>query len=271
MWNIEEHYLRPGVRMYNNLKTLFYNGEKLWEGDEDYFDELDLEEEPAHPLVYTRDDRKSWQQIVVLTGVEEIPACTFQGCVNVEKVVMYDVRWIRSRAYLECKKLRHVTFSQNLEVVGPNALRDCASLSSIFFPDSCREIQDWALARCDRLEIVSVPRHTKIRDFAFDDTALITKNKGAGFTGFFNWCHDWVKYINFEEEYSLHRACSSSTPTEDMIYQIMKEQGGPKTFHEPNKVQITPSQYLSENPFAEHIEEKSLIQRYILEMMGETV
>ena len=108
--------------MYNNLKTLFYNGEKLWKGDDEYFVELDLEEEPEHPLVYNRKERKSWQQIVVLPGVEEIPMCTFQGCINVEKVVMYDVRWIRSKAYLECKRLRHVLFSRNLEVVGSNAV-----------------------------------------------------------------------------------------------------------------------------------------------------
>ena len=56
-----------------------------------------------------------------------------------------------------------------------------------------------------------------------------------------------------------------------MIYQIMKEQGGPKAFTEPNSIMFTPSQYLSENPFAENIKEKSLIQRYILEMMGEAV
>lgn len=82
MWKIEDHYLQPGVRMYNNLKTIFYNGEKLWKGDDEYFVELDLEEEPEHPLVYNRKERKSWQQIVVL------PVWKRSQCVHFKAVLM---------------------------------------------------------------------------------------------------------------------------------------------------------------------------------------
>ncbi|GFH47241.1 hypothetical protein CTEN210_03716 [Chaetoceros tenuissimus] len=273
LWNIEEHYLRPGVRMYNNLKTLFYNGEKLWEGDDEYFGLLEFAEEPAHPLIYNREERNSWQQIMVLPGVEEILTCTFQGCINVEKVVMYDVRWIRSKAYMYCDSLRRIVFSRNLELIESNGISDCKSLPSIFLPESCREIRDFAFIRCPRLMIVTVPHHTEIDGDAFEDTALDAHYcmRLSLFERFRFRLNDWIKNINVEEEYSLHRACSSSTPSEEIIYQIMKEQGGPKAFTEPNTIEITPSQYLSENPFAEHIKEKSLIQRYILEMMGETV
>ncbi|GFH47666.1 hypothetical protein CTEN210_04141 [Chaetoceros tenuissimus] len=267
MWNIEAHHLRPGVRMYNNLKTLFYNGEKLWEGDDDYFSLLDFDEEPGeYPLVYDRAERKSWQQIVVLPGVEEISRSTFEYCINVEKVVMYDVRWIRSRAYFHCDRLRHILFSRNLELIEPNAIGNCKSLSSMFLPESCREIKFWAFAYCPRLMIVTVPQHTEIDVTAFEGTALENQYGNDLYDE-----DEWIKNINIEEQYSLHRACSSSTPSEDVIYQIMKEQGGSKAFTKRNTIEITPSQYLSENPFAESIKEKSLIQRYILEMMGETV
>lgn len=255
--------------MYNNLKTLFYNGEKLWEGDDDYLDELDNgDEEPAHPLIYDREERKSWQQIVVLPGVEEIPMFTFAYyCINVEKVVMYDVRWIRCKAYYDCDRLRHIMFSRNLELIEPYAIGSCSSLFSIFLPESCREVKYWAFAYCPRLMIVTVPQHTEIdSSAAFEGTALEDQ-----YGDDVHSTRNWVKNINTGEEYSLHRACSSSTPSEDMIYQIMKEQGGPKAFTKRNTIEITPSQYLSENPFAENIKEKSLIQRYILEMMGETV
>ena len=43
----------PGVRMYNGEKTLFYNGEKLWEGDE----------HDGHPLIYDEEERNSWKVI----------------------------------------------------------------------------------------------------------------------------------------------------------------------------------------------------------------
>lgn len=254
--------------MYNNLKTLFYNGEKLWVGDDEYLDGLDLDEEPEHTLVYNREERNSWQQIVVLPGVEEILPLTFEGCSNVEKVIMYDVRWIRCRAYYECYSLRQILFSPNLELIEPNGISDCKSLSLIFLPESCREIECWAFAGCERLMIVTVPQHTEIGEYAFFATALADQGR---------FCleseidFDWIKNVNTDEESSLHRACSSISPSEDMIYQIMKEQGGPEAFTEPNYIMFTPSQYLSENPFAEHIKEKSLIQRYILEMMGETV
>ena len=63
----------PGVRMYKGLQTLFYNGEKLWEGD--FYN--------GKPLVYDRKERQAWQQVIVLPGVKTIPKLTFRCCKNV--------------------------------------------------------------------------------------------------------------------------------------------------------------------------------------------
>ena len=57
----------PGVRMYREKKTLFWNGQ---------------------PLVHNQEERDSWEVIIVLPGVEVIPEMTFSGCRNVKTVII---------------------------------------------------------------------------------------------------------------------------------------------------------------------------------------
>ena len=76
----------------------------------------------------------------------------------------------------------------------------------------------------------------------------------------------WIKNINMEQEYALHRLCASWKPSIEQIYEAMKEHGM-QIMNQPNDLGITPSQYLAANPFSE-IDEKKIINRYILEMMG---
>ena len=58
--------------MYQGKMTFFYNGEILW----------DVENE--EPLIYNQEERQSWKVVIVLPGVERIPEDTFQGCENIE-------------------------------------------------------------------------------------------------------------------------------------------------------------------------------------------
>ena len=50
----------PGIRMYKGKKTYFYNGEKLRDDDYD-------------SLIYSWEERLTWEVIIVLPGVEVIP------------------------------------------------------------------------------------------------------------------------------------------------------------------------------------------------------
>ena len=79
----------------------------------------------------------------------------------------------------------------------------------------------------------------------------------------------FFKDINMNEEYELHRACSSFNPIEDNIYGIVRCKGL-SNFQVSNALGITPAQYLAANPYAD-IDQHKLIKRYIAEMMGETV
>ncbi|GFH49985.1 predicted protein [Chaetoceros tenuissimus] len=68
----------PGIRMYEGKKTLFYNGEILYHVDND------------EPLIYNWEERESWEVIIVLPGVEEIPEDCLRECEQIDTVIMSD-------------------------------------------------------------------------------------------------------------------------------------------------------------------------------------
>ena len=119
----------PGVRNYRGKRTLFYNGEKLY--DEDIHEYL----------VQDREERWSWEVIIILPGVEVIPRSTFVLCWMVETVIMADtVKRIEYGSFKGCSRLEFVKLSRSLEYIGEWAFEDCKSLTSIFIPPSCTMI-----------------------------------------------------------------------------------------------------------------------------------
>ena len=81
--------------------------------------------------------------------------------------------------------------------------------------------------------------------------------------------NEWIRNRHAENQYSLHRACASYNPLEEVIFDIVKRQGL-KALKNRDSIGFTPSQYLLQNPFTE-ITEKKIMKRYILDMMGELV
>ncbi|GFH50159.1 hypothetical protein CTEN210_06635 [Chaetoceros tenuissimus] len=259
----------PGVRMYKGKKTLFYNGEKLWDDNGGW-------------LIYDREELMSWEVIIVLPGVEVIPEETFVGADNVKTVIMADtVKRIGDQAFFGCQSLAFLKLSRNLEVIEESAFEECVSLTSIYVPQSCREIGNHAFAYCHELIIFNIPSHT-----------LLGKNVIPGFHPLleaspFEVCeigcydnverevHRWVKKINSGREYTLHRLCCSTYedetfPIQEQIYKAMIEKG-PQVLHAKNKIGITPLKYLEENPYLENIDEMKMLKRYIAEKMGQVV
>ena len=250
--------------MYKGKKTLFYNGEKLvWE-------EASPRANRGEFLIYEKEERQTWEVIIVLPGVEVIPESTFLECYNVKAVIMNDtVRRIEDYAFYSCRKL----VSANLEYIGRVAFYDCIDLTSISIPPSCREIDSQAFNGCKKLIILSVPQHTELGDDVIYGTKLIEvspveMNNERDHEDMNNETNDWIKNINNEEEYALHRACSSFNPLEEVIYEIVQREKSLDVFKKKNSIGITPSQYLDANPFAKVTEQK-IINRFILEMTGE--
>ena len=148
--------------MYKGKMTLFWNGEELY----DY--------ENGDWLVYTDEERDSWQVVIFLPGVEVIPDRTFWNCENVETVIMSDtVERIEKSAFKGCKSLTFVQLSRNLEYIAEMVFYRCVSLTSMFIPPSCREIREKAFFCCEKLIIFSVPQHTEIGTNVFVRTALL--------------------------------------------------------------------------------------------------
>ena len=255
----------PGVRMYKGRKTLFYNEETLWEGGLD-----------GRPLIYDDEERKSWEVIIILPGVEVIPLNTFLCCVRVKIVIISDtMQRIEGGAFAYCYDLDFIRLSRNLEYIGDNAFDSCESLTSIFIPPSCREIGDAAFYLCSKLIIFNVPQQTRLGENAISNTALIMASPFE--TNYWReyenteQVNQWIKNLIQGEEYELHRACSSFNPSKEIIYGIVKRKGT-SPFQKKNEIGMTPFDYLEANPFVDiEIDQRALMKRYILEMMGETV
>ncbi|GFH47134.1 hypothetical protein CTEN210_03609 [Chaetoceros tenuissimus] len=253
--------LGPGVRMHKEKKTLFYNGEELclWDGG---------------PLVYDWKERRTWEVIIIFPGVEVIPKLTFYSCKNVKTVIMADsVKRIEWSAFLECYSLVFIRLSRNLQFIGHSSFYDCESLSSIFIPPSCTEINDEAFCSCKCLIILGLSQTTELGERVFHGTALIANSllEADEEDGRYSYADEevvqWVKSINNEDAYAFHRLCCSHDPDMEQVYQYVKDHGL-VTMKRPNRIGITPSQYLAANPYTE-IEEGKLVKRYVLERMGE--
>ena len=104
----------PGVRMYKGKKTLFYNGEKVFDVENREY------------LIYDEEEQESWEVLIVLPGVEVIPAENFSSCEKLETVIMSDtVRRIERSAFYYCHDLFFVRLSRNLEYIGVHAFQEC--------------------------------------------------------------------------------------------------------------------------------------------------
>ena len=253
--------------MYKGKKTLFYNGEKLHEGDDYWL---------GRPLIYDRKERDSWEVIIVLPGVEIIPAFTFSHCENVETVFMdVTVRRIERDAFAACEGLVFIKLSTNLEYIGRLAFWSCDSLTSIFVPPSCREIGDWAFQCCEKLIILNIPQNVQLGRGVFEVTELMKRSPiDTDEDGDYNEDNEveavqWIRSFNNEEIHALHRACSSFNPLSEIIHNLVKRLGI-DAMRIKNSIGITPSQYLEANMFTD-ISEKEIVNRYILDSMGEIV
>ncbi|GFH43824.1 hypothetical protein CTEN210_00297 [Chaetoceros tenuissimus] len=290
------------VATVDDLVTLFYDGsnefynedlQMEWESDVDLvyyenFDDVESSNLSIECKNYIR-ERQSWQQVIIVEGVTEIPETTFYRCYNINRVNFTNtIIRIRRNAFCFCSNLTHIKLPINLEYVKDFAFAYC-KLSSVFVPPSCRVIGAWAFQSNENLEILHVPQNTELDRDVIDYTELFesspnreaykywieidiedASNPGDLIAFFEQHCEEvkaWLKDTNTEEEFALHRICSSYEPTFEMILDNMIERGGPKAFKVKNSIGITPSRYLKENPYT-NVTEKEVIEKYVLNMMG---
>lgn len=202
-----------------------------------------------------------------------IPEFTFHDCENVKRVIFSNtVIRIEQGAFCNCRSLIFCKLPINLEYIGNTVFYRCESLTSIFIPPSCREIGHCALGYNKNLSILNVPVDVELGNDIIQRTVLV---KHAPFeVDSFGWYRNsdemntWIKNINHDEVFSLHRACASFQPLKQDLINIIEEKGL-KAFGEANSAGITPSQYLKENPYTA-LTEKEIIHDYLMKLMGES-
>ncbi|GFH46296.1 hypothetical protein CTEN210_02770 [Chaetoceros tenuissimus] len=265
------------VATVDGLVTLFYDGSKElynrglheeWEDEYDSSQYLNVAVEESWeewPLSdeckrYWR-ERQSWQQIIVVEGVTVIPAYTFRRCKNIKRVIFSNtVVRIETWAFIDCISLTYIKLSINIEKIGNASFYGC-DLIRVFIPPRCRQIGSGAFKDNKNLEICHVPQETRLGESVIAGTKLIEQ---CQYTPLVN---KWLKNINRDEKYSLHRACSSFQPLKTDILTIIQDKGI-GDFKTKNEIDITPSQYLKENPYCD-LKVMDIIRDYMMKMMGE--
>ncbi|GFH46425.1 hypothetical protein CTEN210_02899 [Chaetoceros tenuissimus] len=278
------------VATVDGLVTLFYDGSKPlfnWELEEEWWEEFslwcngwdydevrdehwedwDLSEECKK---YWK-DRRSWQQIIVVEGVTAIPGFTFRKCNNIKRVIMADtVVRIEWGAFGSCSSLGYIKFSTHLEYIERRAFIQC-NLSSVFVPPTCRAIRESAFTGNENLTIFNVPHDTVLGQDVISQTKLL-RDSHFEVDKYGNYrdqtqVHNWLKNMNNDNKYSLHRACTSFQPLKEVLLTIVQAKGI-GAFKVKNEAGVTPARYLKENPYAD-VDEMEITRDYIATMMGE--
>ena len=272
------------VATVEGLVTLFYDGskelfnellhrewvdmsEQIYNFAKDGWEDWNLSDECKR---YWR-ERQSWQQVIIEEGVTEIPRKSFHSCRNIRRVIMANtVVRIKIWAFGECPSLIYIKWSINIEVIESIAFCGCG-LTSVFIPPRCREIGSGAFRDNYNLTLFHVHPNVQLGRRLLSKTKLM-KDSHFELDRWGNYeemeeAHEWVKNINNDGKYSLHRACCSFRPLKEVLVTIIRNQGI-RAFKIQNDMGITPSRYLKENPYTE-IKEMEIIRHFTMTMMGE--
>ena len=274
---------RMRVATVDGLVTLFYDGSKKphneeledewWDEKQNHTNHDDWEEWPLSDVCkrYLR-ERRSWQQIIIVEGVTEIPFFAFCGCKKIKRVIMANtVIRIKQWAFRGCRNLTYIKWSINIEVIESIAFYGCG-LTSVFIPPRCRTIEEGAFRDNYDLTLFHVHPNVQLGRNLLSNTKLLRDSRfelhrSGNYDLQTHEVHNWIKNINNDDKYSLHRACCSFQPLKEVIYTIILQQGI-GAFNIKNDSGITPSRYLKENPYAA-IKEMDIIRSYVMKMMGE--
>ncbi len=90
---------------------------------------------------------------------------------GMESVSMSDnVEIIGRGAFRNCTNLKNITFGNGVKEIGNDAVRNCDSLTEIAIPESVTTIGDYAFEKCDGITSIVIPANvTSIGNYAFDN------------------------------------------------------------------------------------------------------
>ncbi|GFH46302.1 hypothetical protein CTEN210_02776 [Chaetoceros tenuissimus] len=269
------------VATVDGLVTLFYDGSKEpyneelhHEFQDEWYNRLNSKYEEWNLSEECRNywnERQSWEQVIIEEGVKEIPDSSFLSCLNIKRVVFANtVIRIGTSAFVHCQSLVYIRWSASIEFIGRQAFFYC-NLSSVFIPPRCTTVESCAFVGNKNLAIFSTPLETELGYNVIGHTKLLNDSPfeldSDGHTADNAAINEWLKNINNDDKYSLHRTCASHQPLKEVIFSVIDKKGL-GAFKEKNGIGISPSRYLKENPYCD-LRELEIIQDYVMKMMGE--
>ena len=95
------------------------------------------------------------ENLVIPSGITNIPNDAFGGCYSLVSVVMGDdITSIGNGAFYRCSNLTNITIGNNVTTIGNSAFRYCSKLTSIYIPDSVTKIGAAAFAESENLTTI---------------------------------------------------------------------------------------------------------------------
>ena len=87
-----------------------------------------------------------------------------------ETIEGYEVKWISSYAFSNCKNITEITIPDSVTEIGNYAFDNCTSLSKVQLSNGLTKIGDYAFYYCKNLTEITIPDSvTEIGNYAFDN------------------------------------------------------------------------------------------------------
>ena len=100
-----------------------------------------------------------------LTHIYEM---AFAGCVNLEKIDLSasKLKTIGDFGFLNCTKLKEISFPNTLEEIGERTFYDCSALLEVVLPESLTLVQGSAFSHCTSLKRIVIPSQLNLNFFS---------------------------------------------------------------------------------------------------------
>jgi len=123
--------------------------------------------------------RESLIEFKIPNGVVSIGEYAFLGCRNLKKIEFTDtVESIGVGAFGNCESLEKLELSNNLKDIGAASFYGCSSLESIIFPDDLKKIGESSFRECTNLKKIILPNSLEsIGEFAFENCTNLREVK----------------------------------------------------------------------------------------------
>ena len=97
-------------------------------------------------------------EISIPENTEVIGENAFIFCTALTAISLPGVKVIRNHAFMDCKALEKVSFSNELGYIDGSAFYGCTALKDIVLPYGLRYIGSWAFVNCDSIKYLNIPK-----------------------------------------------------------------------------------------------------------------